>query len=153
MRGENMATENNKTVAEAQIRDLLDGWVKALGAKDVDRIMSYYAPDVLLFDLQPPLQYVGAEAYRKNWEEWFRTFEGPIGLEIRNLNVTTADEVAFSHGLNRITGKRTNGEETDVWVRATVCYRKIGDKWLITHEHLSVPLYMDSGQAAVDLRP
>jgi ketosteroid isomerase-like protein len=46
-----MATENSKRVDETQIRDLIDGWVKSLGAKDVDRLMSYYAPDILLFDL------------------------------------------------------------------------------------------------------
>jgi ketosteroid isomerase-like protein len=62
--------------------------------------------------------------------------------------------VAFSHSLNRISGKRTNGEETDVWVRATACFRKMDGKWKVTHEHFSVPFYMDgSGRAAVDLKP
>jgi ketosteroid isomerase-like protein len=62
--------------------------------------------------------------------------------------------VGFSHSLNRIRGKRTNGEETDVWVRATVGYHKINGKWMISHEHLSVPFYMDgSVRAAVDLKP
>jgi ketosteroid isomerase-like protein len=36
----------------------------------------------------------------------------------------------------------------------TACYRKIKGKWLITHEHVSVPFYMDgSYRAAVDLKP
>jgi ketosteroid isomerase-like protein len=62
--------------------------------------------------------------------------------------------VAFSHSLNRIYGKRTNGEDTDVWVRATACYRKMNGKWKVTHEHISVPFYMDgSYRAAVDLKP
>jgi ketosteroid isomerase-like protein len=39
-------------------------------------------------------------------------------------------------------------------VRATVCYRRIDGKWMVTHEHLSVPFYMDgSFRAAVDLKP
>jgi ketosteroid isomerase-like protein len=59
--------------------------------------------------------------------------------------------MAFSHSLNRISGKRTDGEETDVWVRATVCYFKIDGRWRIAHEHVSVPFYMDSGKASVDL--
>jgi ketosteroid isomerase-like protein len=64
------------------------------------------------------------------------------------------DEVAFSHNLNLISGTRTNGEETDVWVRVTACYRKIDDKWMVAHEHISVPFYMDgTGRAAVDLKP
>jgi ketosteroid isomerase-like protein len=116
--------------------------------------MSHYAPDILLFDLAPPLQYKGADAYRKNWEEWFATWQGPIGYEIHNLSITAGDGVAFSHSLNRIRGTRTSGEKTDVWVRATACRRKINGKWLITHEHVSVPFYMDgSYRAAVDLKP
>jgi uncharacterized protein (TIGR02246 family) len=149
-----MATGKNKAADEDHIRQLIDGWAKALRAKDIDGVMSHYAPDILLFDLAPPLQYLGTDAYRKNWEEWFATWQGPIGYEIRDLSITTGDGVAFSHSLNRISGKRTNGEETDVWVRATACFRKINGKWKVTHEHISVPFYMDgSGRAAVELKP
>jgi uncharacterized protein (TIGR02246 family) len=151
---ETIATEKSKSVDEAQIRQLIDGWAKALRTKDVDGVMSHYARDILLFDIAPPLQNKGADAYRKNWEEWFTTWQGPIGYEIRDLSITAGGGVAFSHSLNRIHGKRTNGEETDVWVRVTACLRRIEGKWLITHEHASVPFYMDgSYKAAVDLKP
>ena len=108
-----MATGNRKKIDEAQIREPIDRWLKALRAKNLDGIMSCYTPDILLFDLLPPLQYLGADAYRKNWAEWFSTFRGPIGYEIRDLSLTTGDDVAFSHSLNRISGKRTDGEETE----------------------------------------
>jgi uncharacterized protein (TIGR02246 family) len=148
-----MATENSKRTDEAQMRGLIDRWLKALRTKDLDGVMSCYLPDILLFDLLPPLRYSGADAYRKNWAEWFTTFEGPIGYEVRNLTITTGDDAAFSHSLNRITGKRTDGKESDAWVRSTVCYRKVGGKWMIAHEHVSVPYYMESGKAAIDLKP
>jgi uncharacterized protein (TIGR02246 family) len=149
-----MATEKTKRNDEAQIRQLVDQWTKALQAKDIDGLMANYAPDVLLFDLAPPLQYKGADACRKIWQEWLPTFQGPVGFDMRDLSITTGDDVAFCHCLNRITGKRTDGTDTDVWVRATVCYRKINSKWMVAHEHVSVPFYMDgSYRAAVDLRP
>ena len=151
---ETMAAKKSKGTDEVQIRQLINGWAKALRTKDIDRVMSHYAPNILLFDLAPPLQYKGADAYRKNWEEWFASWQGPIGYEIHNLSITVGDEAAFSHSLNRISGTRTSGEKTDVWVRATACRRKIKGKWLITHEHISVPFYMDgSYRAAVDLKP
>ncbi len=147
-----MEPKRNKD--ETQIQQLIDGWVKALRAKDIEGVMSHYAPDILLFDIAPPLQYKGTDAYRKNWEEWFATWEGQIGYEIRDLSITVGDGIAFSHSLNRIHGKRTNGEQTDLWVRVTACRRKINGNWLITHEHVSVPFYMDgSYKAAVDLKP
>ena len=149
-----MATDRNKAIDEAQIRQLIENWAKAVRAKDINGLMSYYTPDILVFDVAPPLQYAGTDAYRKNFEEWFPSFEGPVGCEIRDLSITTGDNVAFSHSLNRISGTRTNGEETDVWVRATVGFRKVDGKWRIAHEHVSVPFYMDgSYKAAVDLKP
>jgi uncharacterized protein (TIGR02246 family) len=143
-----------KTNDHAQIRALIDDWAKALRVKDVNALMSAYAPDFLAFDLPPPLQVRGADEHRKGFEAWFPTFEGPIGFEMRELRVTTGADVAFSHSLNRITGKRTNGETTDVWVRATVGFRKVDGRWMVVHEHVSVPFYMDgSNRAAVDLKP
>jgi uncharacterized protein (TIGR02246 family) len=149
-----MGTKKNKSTDEAEIRQLIDGLAKALRSKDVNGVMSHYAADVLTFDIVPPLQYLGTDAYRKNWGEWFESWQGPIGYEIRDLSITAGDGVAFSHSVNRISGKRTNGEDTDVWVRVTACFRKMNGKWKITHEHISVPFYMDgSYRAAVDLKP
>ncbi len=149
-----MKTERNKAIDEAQIRQLIAGWVKAVRAKDINGLMDYYAPDILLFDLAPPLEYRGTDANRQNWEDWFATFQGPVGYEIRDLSITAGDEVAFCHSLNRIIGTRTDGEEIDVWVRATVGFRKTDGKWKVTHEHASVPFYMDgSNKAALELKP
>lgn len=146
--------ETRKDADEAQIRQLVDGWARALSAKDVDGAMSVYAAGIVWFDLAPPLRYMGADAYRKNWEEWFVTWKGSIGYEVHDLTITTGGDVAFLYSLNRIHGTRTSGEETDVWVRATVCFRKSGGRWMVTHEHFSVPFYMDgSYRAAVDLKP
>ena len=97
---------------------------------------------------------MGVTIHRRNVEEWFATWQGPIGYEIRDPIITVGEGVAFSYSLNRIYGKRTNGENTDVWVRVTAGFRKVNGKWLITHEHVSVPFYMDgSDRAAVDLKP
>jgi ketosteroid isomerase-like protein len=149
-----MKSEKNKAIDEAQIRGLIDDWVKSVRAKDVNGVMSHYAADIVTFDLAPPLQYAGTDALRRSLAEWFPTFRGPVGYEIRDLSITTGDDVAFSHSLNRISGTRTDGEETGVWIRATVGFCKIDGKWMITHEHLSVPFYMDgSYKAAVDLKP
>ena len=148
-----MATANKQSGDEAQIRRRIEEWAKALRAKDLDGVMSHYAKDIVVFDLAPPLQHRG-DAVRKGLAEWFPTFQGPIGFEMRDLTVTAGGDVAFSRSLNRISGKRTSGETTDVWVRSTVCFRKIDGEWKVVHEHASVPFYMDgSFRASVDLKP
>lgn len=80
-------------------------------------------------------------------------YQGPIGYEIRDLNITTSDTVAFCHYLYRVSGMTTDGGKVDMWVRATVCYRKIDGEWRVTHEHGSVPFDPESGKASLDLKP
>ena len=82
-----------------------------------------------------------------------RYVSGSGGCEVHNLSVAAGNDVAFSTRLNRISGLRTNGEQMDVWVRATVGYRKIDGRWMVVQEHFSVPFYMDGGdKAAVSAR-
>jgi uncharacterized protein (TIGR02246 family) len=149
-----MSTAPSIAANEAQIRHIVESWSAAVRARDVDRVMSHYAGDVVFFDLAPPLQLVGTAGYRRSLEEWFRSFSGPIGHEVHDLRVTAGEDVAFTTSVNRVTGARTNGERTDVWVRATVGYRKRDGAWKVSHEHVSVPFYMDgSDRAALDLSP
>jgi ketosteroid isomerase-like protein len=46
------------------------------------------------------MQHVGIAAYRRPWEETFASFEGRIGYQVSDLQITAADEVAFTHSLN-----------------------------------------------------
>jgi uncharacterized protein (TIGR02246 family) len=148
-----MATQQSTASDEAQIRQLIEQWGQALHAKDLNTLMSYYAPDILTFDILPPLQYQGVEAYRKNFEAWFAAVQGPIEYETCDLRIMTGEEVAFCHSLNRVRSTRTTGETTETWVRVTVGFRKIEGTWRITHEHVSVPCDMETSQALLDLQP
>ena len=148
-----MTTANKKVTDEAQIRELIEDRIRAIRAKDVDAATSQVATDILTFDVVNPLRSIGSDASRKRAEEWFSSFEGPIGYEIRDLSITTGDDVAFSHGLNRVSATKADGMKLDMWWRATVCYRKIDGSWRITHEHNSVPFDIESGKASLDLKP
>jgi uncharacterized protein (TIGR02246 family) len=148
-----MTTENSKAIDEAQIRALIDERVKAVRARDINGAMSNVAPDIVSFDVVNSLQNIGADAARKRAEEWFSSFPGPIGYEIRDLSITTGEGVAFCHSLNRYSGTKADGGEIDMWVRATFGFRKIDGAWIITHEHQSVPFDPESGKASLDLKP
>ncbi len=145
--------ENSQTTDEGQIRLLLREFGDALRAKDRHRIMSLYSPDAVAFDVVPPLQYVGIEAYGKSFRRMFDAFQSPIAFETRDLSITAGADVGFSHSLVRTSGITKNGHETDRRLRRTVCLRQIGGKWLITHEHMSLPVNPESGTAVQDLRP
>lgn len=123
---------------DAWIRACIDASAQALRAKDIDAVMTHYAPDIVAFDLMP-LQCQGADAYRKNFEAWFASVQGPIDYEIRNLRITTRDDVAFCHYLGRVRTTRATGEKVDYQVRVTTGLRKMNGRWVVSHEHVSVP--------------
>ena len=148
-----MAVEERGNNDEAEIRKLLDHGIRALHDKNIESVMSMYAPEVVSFDIVPPLQYVGADAFRKVWEETFSSFQGPIGYEIHDLHITVGNDIAFSHSLNRISGTLRTGQQTALWLRWTACFRKINGKWLIVHHQNSVPVDLQHGTAVLDLKP
>ena len=148
-----MKSASADAIGERQIGALMENLAKAIRGKDVDALMAHYAPDVLAFDLLPPLQYRGAEAIRKRVSQWFSSFQAAIGFEMRNLSITTGEDVAFCHSLNGVSGTSKDGAKVEMWWRATNCFRKIDGKWLVTHGHSSEPFDMESGKALVDLKP
>jgi uncharacterized protein (TIGR02246 family) len=140
------------TREDAQIRESMDAWAQALRAKDINALMAHYAPDQVTFDLRPPLQVQGADAYRKNFEAWFASVQGPIDYEIRDLRITTSADVAFCRYVARVRSTRTTGEKGDYRVRVTVGFQKMNGAWMVTHEHVSAPSFnVDTMQAAPDL--
>ncbi len=138
---------------DAEVRALLDRWSAAIRAKDIDRTMSLYAPDIVYFDLVPPLQYVGADAVRRNFLRWFTSWKSPIGVEIRDLHILARGETAFAYLLHRTSGTLMDGREVDYWVRATVGCHLSGGTWLIGHEHISFPVNPQTWTAVMDLVP
>lgn len=150
-----MNTATSKSNDEAQIRKLADEWANALRARDINRMMANYSPDILVFGVTPPIQYDGEKEYRQKWEEMFNAVEGPIKYEARDVKITTAEDLAFMHCLARIGAKMKGSDKEDEgsWMRVTVCYRKIDNKWIVTHEHVSVPFDPKSGKASLDLKP
>jgi PhnB protein len=136
---------------EAQIRAVLEDWVDALRSKDAVRLKSHSVAEMVQFSMAPPLVADGNGV--NDLQTWLDTWQGPIGCELHDLEITAGDDVAFGTCLNHMTGTQTRGK-TDIWFRRTLGFRKIDGRWKIVHSHESVPFYMDgSDKAAVDLRP
>lgn len=148
-----LTTRRNTVSEETHLRILIDAWANALRSRDIEGMMTHYAPDVTVFGITPPLEYMGVEAHRRYWQGMFASFEGRIGYDFSDLSITVGETIAFCHSLNHISGKTKNDGDGGTWIRVTVCCRKVGGKWMVTHEHVSVPFDTVSGKASVDLEP
>ena len=146
-----MATQ--RATEEDVIRRRIDRLVEAVRAMDLEAVMPIYAPDLVSFDIVPPLQHLGAEAKRKNWINVFTAYERPLGYEIRDLTIIVADDLACTRSLNRISGTLKNGTKKGYWLRWSTVFRKIDGQWLMVHDQVSLPFDPASGMAVQTLEP
>jgi ketosteroid isomerase-like protein len=140
---------------ESQIRDVIEAKAAALKTGDVKTMLSYFAPEVVEFSLAPPLRQTTDAHDPEPVEKWIATFEAPPTREVTHLEITAGDEVAFATSIDSLSAvPKGMTEPFTLWYRATVGLRKIDGRWLITHEHDSVPFEMDgSFRASVGLKP
>jgi ketosteroid isomerase-like protein len=144
---------SHREVAEAQIRQQIGKIVEGIRTQDLEGLKRLYMADVVSFDVEPPLQHVGVAAKMRNWSNVF-TFFRDATYEVRDLELTVGEDVAFGHGFGRLSGTLRNGTATSgMWVRATFCLQKVDGNWLIAHDQVSVPLDISSGKGVTDLEP
>jgi len=139
----------------AKIKTLEAQFADAVTAKNVDGIMKAYVPDesLFVFDVVPPRQYVGAKAYRKDWDDFLKTFPGPVQFTVTDLSVATEGPLGYGHSIQHLVGKGADGQQIDFTVRVTDVYRKIKGKWLIVQEHVSIPVDVATGKPDFSSKP
>ena len=137
-----------QTKDEQEIRAVLDRFTAAFSAKDVDAIMKSYAPgdELFVFDLIPPRDYKGWDAYRKDWQAFVAGMPGPIKVNISEVGIKADGTIGYSHSIQHGTWTNPDGSPGEITVRVTDVFRKIDGKWLIVQEHVSVPVDMTTGK-------
>ncbi len=145
---DDMTTVRTASDDEAAIRSLEGKFVAAFNAGDIDAMMKNYIPDktLFVFDVVPRKEYLGADAYRKDWVDFFTHFKGRPKIAITDLGITVDGNLGFSHSIQHVTGTDKQGHTVDRTVRVTDGYRKIGGAWLIVLEHVSVPVDLATGK-------
>lgn len=141
------------TGPEEELRQVVLERVAAVHAKDPAPLAARQAPDVIAFDVLPPFLSRGNKAVEAKTRAWYDAYAGDIGYEVHDLHVTAGEDVGFCSFLYHVSGTLRAGGEVDMWVRATLCLRRIDGRWLITHDHESVPFDAATGQAVTTLTP
>jgi len=139
--------------AEPEIRQWLNDWTAAFQTRNLDAISALYAPDVVAYDVIPPLQYVGKDVYMKDWKDFFGEFNGPLKNEMKDCHIQISGNLATVECLELLSGTTTKGKTINSWSRVTSILRKDNGKWLDIHDHASYPADDATGKALMDLKP
>ena len=61
-------------------------------------------------------------------------------MNMSDLDITVRGNVAYGHSIQHATLTDKKGKKMDFTVRVTDGYKKVNGGWLISHEHVSVPI-------------
>jgi uncharacterized protein (TIGR02246 family) len=126
---------------DAEIRSLIERWVKAVRSGDMDGVLADHADDIVMFDVPPPENGArGMAAYRATWPPFFKwQTQGGAMFEIVELRVTAGQDVAFAYALLRCGTPEELRREPSNRLRLTIGLRKENGRWVVAHEHHSFP--------------
>ena len=124
-----MPVINIRAEAEA-IKKIEDQWTAAILAKDIDKIMSIFAPEAVVMNANAPA-FIGIQPVRKSLESWFSDttiFHDTFASAIDIIEVSSAGDLAYVRGNSRLNISTIRGvvEETDKWI---TIYKKINGEW------------------------
>jgi uncharacterized protein (TIGR02246 family) len=124
---------------QQEIRQLIADWSAAVRRKDYAGILKNHSRDILMFDVPPPFQSQGIDAYRRTWEKFFGWMSEPAPFEFSELRITAGHDVAFVTARGKCFAPDEHGDPVELAFRLTVGLRKTADQWVVEHEHHSVP--------------
>ena len=126
------------TSNETEIREIIRNWAAAVRNKNIDAILAHHADDIVMYDVPPPFESVGLNAYRKTWDLFYR-YTKPGVFEILDLHITAGEDVAFCFTKMKCEDKTKTEDFSPLEFRLTIGLKKINGQWMILHEHHSVP--------------
>ena len=141
---------SNSAIASGRVQEIRRAVAdrqRAICQKNIDRILASYADEAVVFNVKPPFQIRDKGAWRHEWESSLAHFPASFGSETKDVKIIAHGELAVAHYLYRFTGMPFDPS----WIRNTSVYRKIEGRWLIVHEHGSVPFDPETLQAVFAL--
>ena len=130
---------NKPLDSEGEIRVLIERWADAVQRQDIEAIVEHHAKDFVMFDVPPPNELEGIDAYRDSWTPFFEHFKNGGVFAIERLDVTAGDQAGFATALLRCGTKEELEKDPRTRLRLTVGLRRDQEHWLIAHEHHSYP--------------
>ena len=125
------------------MEEMLNAYVAAVRAKDVDAFVGLYADDVRNFDLWAEWSYDGKEALRGMVAAWFGSLpdDEVVAVKFDDVRTQAGADVAAVSAFTTFAAESPDGAELrSMSNRLTWILRREADgDWKIAHEHTSAP--------------
>jgi ketosteroid isomerase-like protein len=141
--------------SKAQIAALENRLVDAYTKMDVKAAMAFYVDDkeTVFFEDTLPFQLKGLESLRNYNEGFYKNLKvTQFHPRLEAMSIVVSGDLAAAHFILPIKWTDKNGSHLERG-RGTHIFKKIDGKWLIWHEHFSVPFDPATGKAVLDATP
>jgi ketosteroid isomerase-like protein len=108
---------------------------------DSSKVSPLFAPDadLIFFDITP-LKYNGWSEYQKGVMKVFEPYSTMKCTVNDDVHGGRSGNMAWTAGTVNCHAQKKDGGVDDMVLRTSEIYQKRGAKWLIVHEHASVPM-------------
>ena len=145
--------DDDPPTSAAAVEAEQERWTEQTASKDLDGLMGAISADVVSYEHEPPLQYVGLEEVRQVCRRGLESATGEISFTTPDRTVVAREDLAISWGLDRVVARDAAGGVIETWSRGTRVFRRRAGAWTMVHQHLSFPMDPETGGARTDLRP
>jgi uncharacterized protein (TIGR02246 family) len=120
------ASAGRQTDVASQIRQLDADWSRAAQDRDVDRVLSFWADDAIVFPPGSPA-VAGKAAIREFVAKSFQTPGFSISWKTTTVAVSRSGDLAYTTGTNRVTFSAPDGKQVTVEGKAVAIWRREKD--------------------------
>lgn len=131
---------------QEEIQEFINQYAEYAASGDIPQLMNLYTDDVIGFDLMMPFQATNKVEYRKAWEIYAQHSRFPLTYEFSEIKIHADQNLGFYTAQLHLIGSTTDNKNIDMWMRVSCGLVKEAGKWLIKHEHSSVPIEMMTGK-------
>jgi len=124
--GAGCASVSSQADVRSEIMRLDAEWSRAAQNRDVDRVLSFWAADAIVFPPASPA-VVGSAAIREFVAKSFQTSGFSISWKTTTVAVSRSGDIAYTTGTNRVTFNAPDGKQVTVEGKAVAVWRREKD--------------------------
>jgi ketosteroid isomerase-like protein len=116
---------------------------------DMDKLIGYYAPDAIVLDIYAPGILKGRDQIRAGFAPQLAAIRS-MKSRIADINIASNGNFACAAMQLRFDTVMKDGTALKISLRQLDAFKKIGGKWQIIQQHISLPVDAKTGMAVMD---
>ena len=124
-------------------------WDQSVEQLNADALVRGYIDNVEMYDIGAAL--VGRHKLKELWQSSFQYFGDNPKVFRRKIKLYASPELAFLHFYSKICGSNQPDPDASPWCRTTVCFHRVNAEWKVVHEHISMPVDLETAAPALIL--